>query len=117
MWRGGDNRSIDDSFYRRPAWKKCRAAFIASRQTVDGGLCQKCHEKPGKIVHHRVHLTDETINDPDICYGFGNLEYVCLDCHNAEHGYKATLPPGSVRYVFDADGNPLPIARDPAVPP
>ena len=112
MWTGDANRSIDDSFYRRPAWKKCRAAFIAHRQSIDGGLCQICGSAPGKIVHHRVHLTAETINDPDICYGFDNLEYVCLDCHNIEHGYVSRQPERAVRYGFDAEGNPVPLQAD-----
>ena len=100
-------RSIDDNFYRRPAWKKCRAAFIKHRQSIDGGLCQRCHEHLGRIVHHRTHLTAETIDNPDICYGFDNLEFVCLDCHNIEHGYKREII--GVKYAFDPDGNPIPL--------
>jgi len=106
MWSRETQRSIDDSFYRRPAWKKCRAAFIKQRQAVDGGLCQRCHEQLGRIVHHRIHLTSETIDNPDICYGFQNLEYVCLDCHNVEHGFKHEIP--GVRYEFSPDGDPVP---------
>ncbi len=108
MWNGKANRSIDDSFYRRPAWKKCRSAFIKYRESIDGGMCMLCREAPGKIVHHRVHLNETTVNDPDIAYGFGNLEYVCLACHNLEHGYVKKLPEGSIKYLFDANGNPVP---------
>ena len=111
MWNGSANRSIDDSFYRRPAWKKCRASFIACRRGIDGGLCQKCHEVPGRIVHHRIPLTPDTVTDPDIAYGFVNLELVCLECHNEEHGYnKGNLPDNAVKYIFDRDGNPVVIA-------
>ena len=104
MWQGGI-RSIDDSFYRRPAWKKCRAAFISHRQSVDGGLCQRCGETTGYIVHHRTPLTAETVRDPDVAYGFWNLEYVCKNCHDIEHGYKRERI--GVKYSFDADGNPV----------
>lgn len=106
MFNGNANRSIDDSFYRRAAWKKTRAAFIKHREGIDGGLCQMCHLQPGRIVHHRIHLNSDTVNNPVIAYGFDNLEYVCLDCHNEEHG----LVPQSnlVRYDFDANGNPVP---------
>lgn len=102
-------RSIDENFYHSPAWKRCRAAFIAHRETIDGGMCQRCQLNPGKIVHHRVHLTQNTMNDPDICYGFDNLEYVCLDCHNIEHGFKSEVPERMTRYAFDQNGNPIPI--------
>ena len=102
-------RSIDDNFYRRPAWKKCRAAFIAYRNSIDGGMCQKCSINPGRIVHHRTHLTQETVNDPDICYGFWNLELVCLDCHNEEHGFKSAAPERMTKYAFDANGDPAPV--------
>ena len=71
-------------------------------------MCQRCGINTGRIVHHRTHLTSETINDPDICYGFWNLEYVCLECHNIEHGFKADVPDRMARYLFDADGNPVP---------
>ena len=108
-----DHRSIDDSFYRTARWKKCRAAFIASRQSIDGGLCQRCGERMGVIVHHRIHLTTETVNDPDVAYGFGNLELVCLDCHNIEHGFKPEPIPGATLYAFDEAGNPVPTGQAP----
>ena len=49
MWNSG-TRSIDDAFYRRPAWKKCRSAYIAYRKSQDGGLCERCHEHTGRII-------------------------------------------------------------------
>ena len=100
------NRSIDDSFYRRPAWRRCRAAFIKHRVSLDGGMCQRCGEQLGRIVHHRIHLTREMVDDPAIAYGFDNLELVCLDCHNIEHGI--THRSIGVRYAFDPEGNPMP---------
>ena len=55
------------------------------------------------ILHHKIHLTPENINDPDISLGFGNLKYDCHACHNAEHGAAAV--PGLVEYTFDSQGN------------
>ena len=110
MWKT-TNRSIDDNFYRRKAWKQCRAAYITYRQGRDGGLCEACHRQIGKIVHHRIHLTQETVNDPDVAYGFSNLELVCLDCHNEEHGYRKKAEAETVRYAFDPDGDPIPEPR------
>lgn len=92
-----------DAFYESAAWEKCRRAFRKSR----GGLCELCRERgvitPGKIVHHRQHLTAENISDPQITLGWANLQLLCIDCHNDVHAGKAPL-----RYAFDADGNCLP---------
>ena len=77
-----------ESFYKGKAWQDCRASYIA----MVGGLCEKCMVrgiyKPGVIVHHKIHLTPENINDPRIATSFDNLELVCRDCHAEEHGGK-----------------------------
>lgn len=74
-------RDFAKSFYMSAAWKHCRKAYIEHVH----GLCERCH-KPGWIVHHKVYLTPDNINDPDVTLNFNNLEYLCLDCHNIEHG-------------------------------
>ena len=53
---------------------------------------------PGEIVHHKIELTPENINDPDIALSFGNLKLVCRECHAKEHGKKQT------RYTILEDG-------------
>lgn len=83
-------------FYASKAWQKCRAAYIASVF----GLCERCG-RPGYIVHHKVTLTPNNINDPDITLNFERLEYLCHDCHNREHGGAVTTE--GLR--FDSDGN------------
>lgn len=74
------------ALYRSRDWKKCRAAFI-KRQ---GGLCERCYAKglivPGVIVHHKIHITPQTLNDPSVVFNFDNLELLCRDCHEKEHG-------------------------------
>lgn len=86
-------------FYNSKAWKKCRASFIAYRQSIDGGLCQTCHENIGYIVHHKEWLTPNNINDPEITLNHRNLQYDCLVCHNKEkeNGEKE-------KYFFGEDG-------------
>ena len=96
-------REFAKAFYQSKQWQKCRTAYIAYRKSIDGGMCESCHEAPGYIVHHKIHLTPENINDPDISLGFGNLKYDCHACHNAEHGAAAV--PGLVEYTFDSQGN------------
>ena len=93
-------RSIDRAFYDSRTWREVRAAYSAS---VDG-LCERCRRRgritPGDIVHHKQHLTPENVNDPNIAYGWNNLELLCIECHNTAHGA------GENPIVeFDADGN------------
>ena len=72
-------------FYSSKAWKDCRRAYAKSK----GGLCERClikgQYKPGEIVHHKVYLSPENINDPDVTLNWDNLELVCRDCHAQEH--------------------------------
>ncbi|UWP69737.1 HNH endonuclease [Subdoligranulum variabile] len=55
-----------------------------------GGLCEQCLKtglvKPGEIVHHKVHLTPDNINDPEVSLSWNNLELLCRDCHAKAHG-------------------------------
>ena len=79
-------RSIDRKFYEAPEWRHCQAEYMKKANH----LCERClargRYEPARIVHHKVHLTEETIGDPALMYGFDNLEALCLACHNDEHG-------------------------------
>lgn len=85
-------------FYKSSAWKHCRAAYAASV----GGLCERCLQRgqytPGVIVHHKIHLTPENINDPSITLNWDNLELVCRDCHAELHDERQR------RYKIDPNG-------------
>ena len=87
-----------DWFYKTEAWKSCRDAYAKSV----GGLCEYCYAKgrivPGEIVHHKVHLNPQNINDPNISLDWGNLVLLCRDCHGAVHTKKIK------RYKVDALG-------------
>lgn len=87
-------------FYNRK-WLPCRDAYRAHRVSVDGGMCERCHNALGYIVHHKTELTAENISDPEIALNFDNLEYVCLECHNRIHGVGTNKN----RVCFDAEGN------------
>jgi hypothetical protein len=97
-------REFAKAFYSSKQWNKCRAAYIAHRKSIDGAMCESCHEKPGYIVHHKKELTPENINDPDIALGFKNLKYDCLECHNKEHMSQGDVAEGLVNYRFGPDG-------------
>ncbi len=89
-------------FYNSKEWRKCRAAYIAQRKAIDGGMCESCHEVPGYIVHHKTELTPENINNPDVALGFKNLKYDCHVCHQKER--EKELAEGLVQYKFNEDG-------------
>jgi 5-methylcytosine-specific restriction endonuclease McrA len=78
-------RAFSVDFYKSDAWENCRASYLA----YVGGLCEECLKQgiytPAMIVHHRIHLTPENINDPEITLAFSNLEAVCRDCHGKVH--------------------------------
>mgnify|MGYP001030230818 CR=1 FL=1 len=101
-------RDFAKAFYNSKQWKRCRAAYIAQRRAIDGGMCETCHEKPGYIVHHKTELQPWNINDPDVALSFDNLKYDCHICHNKE-GMKDSVE-GLVEYEFSPDGEALAIS-------
>lgn len=108
-------REFARAFYKSRAWQQCRAGYIAQRRSIDGGMCEVCHEVPGYIVHHKQHITPLTINDQDVTLNWNNLQYVCKHCHDVEHGYCEQSKASRVK--FDADGNPIaPLKPNDALP-
>jgi len=87
-------------FYHTKRWARCRDAFLKSK----GMLCERCLAKglyvPATVVHHRVRLDPQTVNNPAIALNWDNLEALCRPCHEKEHdrGRKR-------RYDFDEYGN------------
>ena len=85
-------------------WRKCRDAYMR----MGRGLCEPCFKKGkwtrAEIVHHKVHITPENLNDPNVTLNFDNLERVCRKCHAKEHPeiYGEIRDP---RVGFDAEGN------------
>ena len=94
------------AFYKTKQWIKCRNAYIAERTMIDGGMCEECGKNLGYILHHKIVLTKENINNPDVSLNHDNLEYVCKDCHDKfdGHGVGKEIKP---LCVFDAEGNPI----------
>ena len=96
--RRADMKDYARTFYSSKAWKNCRNEY---RKSV-GGLCERCLAKglivPGEIVHHKIHLTPENINNPAVALSWDNLELVCRECHEAIHSARQR------RYKVDAFG-------------
>ena len=85
-------------------WRKCRDAYMR----MGRGLCEPCFKKGiwtrAEIVHHKIHITPENLDDPSVTLNFDNLERVCRKCHAKEHPeiYGEILEP---RVGFDDEGN------------
>lgn len=77
-----------EGFYKTYAWVRCRRAYIKKV----GGLCEVCLSRGiirhGDTVHHKIHLTPENINDPEVTLNDDNLQLVCRDCHAEIHKKK-----------------------------
>jgi 5-methylcytosine-specific restriction protein A len=90
-------------FYNSKIWKQTRESYISKVH----GLCERCQRDgkitPGYILHHKIELTRDNINDVMVTLNQDNLEYVCLVCHNKEHfGINGVTAEG---LMFDEDGN------------
>ena len=97
------------AFYNSAAWATCRESYIAERRAIDGGLCEKCRERRGSIVHHVIMLTAQNITDPLVALNHENLRYECLQCHNDEPGhYNDSRPGNRATCRFDEYGEPVP---------
>lgn len=89
-------------FYNSKAWKNCRELYKQSKN----GLCERCLRKgkysAGEEVHHKIWLTPNNINDPDITLSFNNLELLCASCHTYEHVGK--FSPVREGLIFNSNG-------------
>ena len=95
--------------YASKAWKQCRDAYKAYKH----GICERCGA-PGDEVHHKTYLTPANVNDPEIVFGWKNLELLCRSCHIEEHEKHKNLKQGrpareaDLCIMFDEDGQPVP---------
>ena len=91
-------REFAASFYSSRPWQDTRLAYKKSK----GGLCEKCLKEgrytAGEIVHHKIPLSPENINNPHITLDWSNLQLLCRDCHGKVHDKKG------LRYKFDSMG-------------
>lgn len=91
-------RSIDERFYKTPAWRRCRAVYLSTHP-----LCEKCLASglitPAVYVHHVKHLTLANVKDPEVAFGDDNLQALCFECHEVIHGRRKKR-----RYRVDPEG-------------
>lgn len=84
-------------FYDSYAWQQCRKAYLKSV----GNLCESCLKcgqiTPADEVHHKIKLTPQNIDDPNVTLNWENLEALCEGCHKSAHKMKR-------RYKVDEAG-------------
>nr|DAF63864.1 MAG TPA: HNH endonuclease [Siphoviridae sp. ctgn638] len=91
-------REFSKSFYNSKQWKQTRKSYILSKF----GICERCGKPNSKQVHHKVYLTPENINNPNVSLNFDNLELLCDVCHQKEHFEKYS--PTLYGLKFDENG-------------
>ena len=99
-------KSWAKQFYKSDAWQACRAGYISERKAIDGGMCEVCHEQLGYIVHHKIALTRQNIQNPEVALNWQHLSYECKVCHDQHEGHgvnRSVLPVCE----FDFEGNPI----------
>lgn len=102
-------------FYNSHAWAACREAYIKKRISIDGGMCEVCHNYPGYIVHHKVILTKQNIDDVNVTLNHDNLMYECKACHDEEEEHfvgrnrraESLSRDGGLMVLFSPDGQPI----------
>lgn len=90
-------------FYASRRWRELREMLIIQRH----GRCDRCGadysaDTRGLIAHHREHLTDETLKDPQVAVNPENIEIVCPKCHSHYHPEKGFTKRKQVFIVYGA---------------
>lgn len=79
-----------DTFYRSKEWQSFREVVIAERTAADGFIYDEETGKPiirkyDIILHHKIFLTEENVNDRMISLNPDNIEIVSAATHNRIH--------------------------------
>lgn len=73
-------------FYSSKTWTQTAKLY----KKRCGGLCERCQKNgiytAGEIVHHKIHVTPDNVENPNITTNMDNLELLCRKCHAEEHG-------------------------------
>lgn len=94
------SREFAKKFYSSKQWQDCRNNYAAMR----GHLCENCLRRgiyrPGEIVHHKIEVRPENINNPEVTLNFDNLCLLCRECHAEQHKEYSR----DRRYIIGEDG-------------
>lgn len=78
------------SFYKSKEWEKLVQLLKLERVDASGQVICECCGKPitrkyDCIGHHKVELTEQNVNDPEISLNPDNIMLVHFSCHNRIH--------------------------------
>lgn len=99
--------SLSD-FYRSKEWQEFRAYLIAERTAADGFVYDEITGKPivkayDIILHHKIELTLENVNDANITLNPDNIQIVSFKTHNEIHNRFGKW----TRHIYLVYGSPL----------
>lgn len=70
------------------------------------GKCNRCNQSLldfSKLIgHHKIELTEQNVDDPNVSLNYDNIEVICNLCHNKEHRRF-----GNKQNVYIIYGSPL----------
>ena len=84
-------------FYNSKRWIECSKSY---KQSVHYE-CERCGEL-GDELHHKILLTANNIDDPEITLNWEHLELLCFTCHQKETWDRDGATIEGIR--FDKDG-------------
>lgn len=95
-------------FYRSKEWADFRAYLIAARTAADGFVYDEITGKPivkayDIILHHKIELTLENVNDASITLNPENIQIVSFRTHNEIHNRFGSW----TRHIYLVYGCPL----------
>lgn len=92
-------------FYCRKPWRDLSYNLKIER----GGKCSRCdfiavskEDFKYLIAHHKIELTEDNVDDPNVALNPDLIEIICHDCHNKEHRRF-----GNKKNVYIIYGSPL----------
>ena len=109
-------REFAKAFYHSKAWLSFRQSYINSMPKDRRGLCEKCYEEGrheiGVELHHKVFLTPDNINNPNVTLNKDKVILLCKDCHRKIHQRRK-----NVLYEFNELGEYVPVVKEtPPIP-
>ena len=85
-------------FYDSVIWKRAKQEKIMMAR----GICERCGRK-GTEVHHKIPLTDDNIDDPNISINPDNLELLCKSCHDQARCDEEGTNPNRIEFTENGD--------------
>ena len=89
---------IRERFYHSAIWKRAKQEKIMMAK----GICERCGRR-GTEVHHKIPLTDENVDDPNIAINPNNLELLCKSCHDKARTDGDVRNPNRVEFTENGD--------------